>query len=181
MCFYMHLCTCKYTHFYKYLHPYFAVVQLLSLQPNGLWPTRLSCVSLTPRVCSNSCPLSWGCHPIISSSATLFSSCSEYFPASGSFPVSRFFASGDHSIGAPASASILPMNSQGWFPLGLTDLISLLSKELSRVFFNTTIWKHQFFGAQPCLWSNFHICMWLLEKPQLWLYGLSWQSDVSAF
>ena len=126
-----------------------------SFWPHRLWPARLPCVSLSPGVCSNSCPLSWWCHPIISSSATLFFSCSEHFPASGSFPVSQFFTSGDHSIGASASVSVLPMNSQGWFPLGLTDLISLLSKELSRVFFSTTVWKHQFSGAQPFLCSNF--------------------------
>ena len=137
-----------------------AVVQSLSrisnsLPPQRLQHTRLPCPLLSPGVCSNSCPLSWWCPPIISSSATLFFSCSEYFPASGSFPVSQFFASGDHSIGASASVSVLPMNSQGWLPSGLTDLISVLSKELSRVFFRTTVWKHQFSGAQPFLCSNF--------------------------
>ena len=86
-----------------------------------------------------------------------------------SFPVSRLFASSGQSIRASASASILPMNIQGWFPLGLTGLI-LLSKGLSRVFFNTAVQKHQFFGTQPSFWSNSHICTWLLEKPQLWLY-----------
>ena len=87
------------------------------------------------------------------------------FPASASFQMSQFFISGGQRIGASASASVLPMNIQGWFPLGLTDLISLLSKGLSRVFSNTTVWKHQFFGTQPSLWSNFHIPTWLLEKP----------------
>ena len=96
------------------------------------------------------------CHP--------FSSCLQSFSASGSFPVSQFFASGGQSIGASASASVLPMNMQDWFPLGLTGLISLLSKGLSRVFCNTTI-HHQFFGAQLSLWSNSHIHAWLLEKP----------------
>ena len=87
------------------------------------------------------------------------------FPASGSFPVSLFFSSGGQSIGVPVSASVLPMNIQGWFPLGLTGLISLLFKGLSRVFSSTTVQKHQFFSAQPS-WSNYHICMWwLLEKP----------------
>ena len=91
-------------------------------------------------------------------------SCLQSFPASGSFPVSWLFASGDQSIGASDSASVLPVNIQGWFPLRLTDLISLLSKGLSRAFFNTTFQKHQFFNAQPSLWSNSHICTWLLEK-----------------
>ena len=122
----------------------------------------------SPGVCSNSCPLSQWCHPTISSSVVPFSSCPQSFPASGSFPVSQTFASGGQSIGA--SASVLPMNSQGWFPLGLTGLISLLSKGLSRVFFSTTIRKHQFFGTQPSL-SSKSFCTWLLEKAWLWLYG----------
>ena len=105
------------------------------------------CPSLSPRVCSNLCPLSPWCHPTISFFVTLFSSCPQSFPASGSFPMSQLFASGGQSIGA--SASVLPMNIQGWFPLGLTSLISFLSKGLSRVFSNTTVWKHQFFGTQP--------------------------------
>ena len=133
---------------------------------------RLPCPSLSPRVCSNSCPLSRWCHPTISSSAVPFSSSHQSFPASGSFPVSWFFTSGGQSIGASASTSALPMNIQGWFPLGLTGLISLLSKRLSRVFFSTTVQKLQFFGTQLFLWSNYHICTWLLEKPQLWLYWL---------
>ena len=104
-----------------------------------------------------------GTHPTISSSAIPFSSCSQSFSASGSFPMSRLFESGGQSIGA--SASVLPMNIYGWFPLGLTDLISLLSKGLSRVFSSTTVWKHQFFGAQPSLRSSSHIRTWLLAKP----------------
>ena len=104
---------------------------------------RLPCPSLSPSVCSNSCPLSWWCHPIISSSVVPFSSYLQSFPASGSFPVSQFFPSGGQSIRASASAAVLPMNIQGWFPLGLTGLISLLSKGLSRVFSNTTVQKHQ--------------------------------------
>ena len=96
--------------------------------------------------------------------------CPPSFPASGSFPVSELFESGGQSFGVSASASVLPMNIQGWVPLGLTGLI-LLSKGLSRVFSNTTVWKHQFFTAQPSLWSNSHLHTWLLEKPQLWLYG----------
>ena len=105
----------------------------------------------------SSCPLNWGCYPNISSSAALFSSCPQSFPASGSFPMNWLFASGGQSIGVSASASVLPMNIQEWFPLGLTSLISLQSKGLSRVFSNTTVQKHQFFGAQPSLWSNCHI------------------------
>ena len=114
----------------------------------------------------NSCPLSWWWHPTISSSVTLFSSCHQSFPASGSFPVSQLFTSDGQSIEASVSASVLPVNIQGWFPLGLTGLISLLSKGLSRVFFSTTIQKHQFFGTQSTLWSNFHICTWLLKNKQ---------------
>ena len=102
------------------------------------------------------------CHP--------FSSSLRSFPASGSFPVSQFFASGGRRIGASASASVLPMNIQDWFPLGLTGLISLLSKGLSRVFSSSTIQKHQFLSAQPSLWSNSHVHTWLLEKPYLWIY-----------
>ena len=123
------------------------------------------CLSLSPRVCSNSCPLSHWCHHIISSTATLYSFCLQSFLASGSFPVSQLFASGGQSIRDSASASVLPMNIQDWFHLGSTSLISLQPRELSRVLFSTTIWKHQFFGAQPSLWSSSHICMWLLEKP----------------
>ena len=93
------------------------------------------------------------------------------FPASGSFPMCWFFASGGQSIGVSASESVLPMNIQDWFPLKLTGWISLQSKGLSRVFSNTTVQKHQFFGTEPSSWSNSHICIWLLEKPQLWLYG----------
>ena len=100
-----------------------------------------------------------------SHSVTRFSSCPQPFPASGSFPMNWLFTSGGESIGTSASASVLPVNIQGWFPSGLTGLISLLSKGLSRVFFSTTVWKHQFFGSQPSLWSSSHICTWLLEKP----------------
>ena len=134
----------------------------ISLQSKGL--SSLPCLSSTPGSCSNSCPSSWWCHPIISYSVTPFSSCLQSFPASGFFPVSRLFISGGQSIGASASASVLPMNIQGWFSLGLTGLISLWSKGLSRVFSNTSVQKHQFFSTQPSLWSNSHIHMWLLEK-----------------
>ena len=125
-----------------------------TLQTQGQQHIRLPCPSLSPRICSSSCPLSWWCHPTISSSVALLS-CPQSFSASGSFLMSQFFASGGQSIGASTSASVLLMNIQGWFLLGLTDLISLQSKELSRVFFRTMIWKHQFFGAQPSLWSTF--------------------------
>ena len=117
-----------------------------------------------PGVCSNSCSWSQWCHPTISSSVAPFSSYPQSFPASGSFPMSWLFVSGGQSIGTLTSASVLPLNIQGWFPLGLTDLISLLSKGLSRVFSNTTVWKRQFFGAQSSLWSKSHIYTWLLEK-----------------
>ena len=132
---------------------------------HGLEHSRLPCPSLSPEVCSKSCPLSQWCHPTISSFITPFSSLLQSFPASESLPVSQFFASGGQSIGA--SASVLPMNIQYWFPLGWTGWISLLSKGLQRVFSSTTVWKHQFFSAQPTLWSNSHIHTWLLEKPQL--------------
>ena len=99
-----------------------------------------------------------------------FSSCTQSFPASGSFPVSHCFASGGQSIRASASAPVLPLNIQGWFPLGWTDMISFVSKGHSTVFSNTTVQKHQFFSAQS-LWSNSYIHTWLLEKQQLWLDG----------
>ena len=105
--------------------------------------TRPPCPSPTPRIYPNSCPLSWQCHPAISSSVTPFSSCLQSFPASGSFPMSQFFPLGGQSYGASASATVLPMNIQDWFPLGWTGLISLLSKRLSRIFSNITIRKHQ--------------------------------------
>ena len=127
----------------------------------------LPCTSLSPRVYSNSFPLSQWCYLIILSSVTLFSSRPQSFPSLGSFPMSWLFASSDgHSIGA--SAPVLPMNIQGWFPWGLTDLISLLSKRLSSIFSSTTVWKHPFVSAQPSLWSNCHIHTWLLEKLKLW-------------
>ena len=127
--------------------------------------SRPVCPSLSPSVCSNSCPLSQWCHPTASSSTTPFSFCLQSSPASGSFTMGPLFASSSWSTRASASASVLPMNIQGWFPLGLTGLISLLSKGLSRVFSSTTIRKHQFFGIQPSLWSKSHIHTWLLEKP----------------
>ena len=135
-----------------------------SLQPHGLQHTRPPCPSPTPGVYSNSCPLSQWHHPTMSSSVILFS-CLQSFPVSGSFPMSQFFASGGQSIGVSASASVLPINIQDWSPLGWTGWISLQSKGLSRVFSNTTVPKHQFFSAQPSLWSNSHIHTWLPLKP----------------
>ena len=134
------------------------------LQPRELQRTRLLCPSLSPRGCSDSCPLSQWCHLSISSSVVPFSSCLQLFPASGSFLISRLLTSSGQSIRTSASAFVLPVNIQGWFPLRLTDLISLQSEGLSRIFSSTTVWKHQFFGAQPCLWSDSHICTWLLES-----------------
>ena len=128
-----------------------------SLRPHELQHARSPCPSPTPRVHSNPCPSSQWCHPAISSSVIPFSSCLRSFPASGSFPVNQFFASGGQSIGVSASASVLPMNTKDWSPLEWTGWISLQSKGLSRVFSNTTVQKHQFFGAQPSLWSNSNI------------------------
>ena len=136
-----------------------------SLWPHGLHHTRLPCPSPSPRACSNSCPLSRWCHSTISSSVVPFSSWLQSFLASGSFKMSQFFATCGQSIRVSASASLLPMNMQGWFPLGWTCLISLQSKGLSRVFSNTTVQKHQLFGIQLSLWSNSHSHTWLLEKP----------------
>ena len=123
-----------------------------SLRPHRLQHTRLPCPSPSRGACSSSHPLSWWCHPIISSSVIPFSSCLQSFSSSGSFLMSWLFASGGQSIGASASASVLPVNIQDWFPFRLTGLISLQSKGLSRVFSNTTVQKHQFFDAQPSLW-----------------------------
>ena len=136
-----------------------------SLRPHEPQHARPPCPSPTPRVYPNSCPLSWWCHPIISSSVIPFSSCLQSFPASGSFPMSQFFASDGQSIGVSASASVLPMNIQDWFPLELTGWISLQSKGLSRIFSNTTVQKHQFFSTQLSSQSNSHIHTWPLEKP----------------
>ena len=122
-----------------------------NLQPHGLKHARLPCPSLSPRVCSNSYPLSRWCHPTISFSVILFSSCLQSFPASGSFSVNWFFPAGSRSFEASVSASVLPMNIQDWFPLGLTGLISLQSKGLSRVFSSTTVQKHQLFSSQSFL------------------------------
>ena len=133
-----------------------------SCHHHALQHTRLPSPSPYPRVCSNSCPLNQWCHLTISSSVVPFSSHFQYFPASGSFLMSQLSTSGGQNIGA--MVSVLPMNIQGWYPLGLTDLIALQSKGLSRVFSNTTFQKHQFFSAQTSLWSNSHIHAWLVIK-----------------
>ena len=121
-----------------------------TLRPCELQHARPPCLSPTPRVYSDSCPLSWWCHPAISSSVIPFSSCPQSLPASESFPMNQLFAWGDQSIGVSASASVLPMNTQDWFPLGWTGWISLQSNGLSRVFSNTTVQRHQSFGTQNC-------------------------------
>ena len=136
-----------------------------TLQPHELQHAKPPCPSATPRDYSNSYPLSRWCHPAISSSIIPFSSCSQSLPASGAFPMSQLFTWGGQNIGVSASASVLPMNTPDWFPLGWTAWISLQSKGLSRVFSNTTVQKHQFFGAQLSSQSNSHIHTWPLEKP----------------
>ena len=130
-----------------------------SLRPHGLQHARIPCPSPTPRACSNSCPLSWWCHPTISSSVVPFSSCLQSFSASRSFPLSQFFASGGQSIGASASTSVIPVNIQDWFPLGLTGWISSQPKGFSRVLSNTTVQNHQFLSTQLSLWSISHSYM----------------------
>ena len=141
-----------------------------SVVSDSVWPhesqhARPPCPSPTPGVHSNSRPSSRWCHPAISSSVVPFSSCPESLPASESFPMSQLFAWGGQSIGVSASVSVLPMNTQGWSPLGWTGWITLQYKGHSRVFSNTTVQKHQFFGVQLSSQSNSHIHTWPLEKP----------------
>ena len=150
-----------------------------SLRSHESQHARLPCPSQAPRASLNSRPLSWWCHQTISSSVIPFSSCLQSCPASGSFPMSQFFASGGQSTGVSATASVLPMNIQDWFPLGLTGLI-LQSKGLSKVFSNTTVQKHQFFGAQLSLCSNSHIHDYW-KNHSFDYRDLCWQSNVSAF
>ena len=150
-----------------------------SLRPHGLQDARLPCPSPTPRACSDSCPSSQWCHPTVSSSVISFSSCLQSFQASGSFQISQFFASGGQRIGVSASASVLPMNIQDWFPLGLTGLISLQFKGLSKVFSNTTVQMHQFFGAQLYGLTLTSIHDW--KSHSFDLMDLCQQSNVSAF
>ena len=136
-----------------------------SLRPHEPQHARPPCPSPTSGVYSNSCPLSQWCHPIISSSVVPFSSCPQTFPASGSFQMNQLFTSGGQNIGVSASTTVLPLNTQDWSPLRWTGWISLQSKGLSRVFSNTTVQKHQFFGAQLSSQSKSHIHTWPLEKP----------------
>ena len=136
-----------------------------SLRSHELQHARPPCPSPTPEVYPNLCPSSRWCHLAISSSVIPFSSCPQSLPASGSFPVSQLFTWGGQSIGVSALASVLPMKTQDWSPLGWTGRISLQSKGLSRVFSNTTVQKHQFFGAQLSSQSYSHIHTWPLEKP----------------
>ena len=136
-----------------------------SLRPHESQHPRPPCPSPSPGVHSDSRPLSLWCHPVISSSVVPFSSFPQYLPASESFPMSQLFSWGGQSTGASALASFLPKKSQGWSPSEWTGCISLQSKGLSRVFSNTTVQKHQFFGAQPSSQSNSHIHTWPLEKP----------------
>ena len=135
-----------------------------SFRPHESQHARHPYPSQTPGVCSGSCPTSQWCHPAISSSIIPFSSCPQSLPASGSFPTSQLFTWGGQSIGVSALASVLPVNTQDWFPLGWTGWISLHSKGLSRVFSNTAVQKHQFFSAQLSSQSNSHIHTWPLEK-----------------
>ena len=147
----------------KWIHLFFNSVQFShsvmsdSLQPHELQHARPPCPSPTPGVHSNSCPSSRWCHPAILSSVVPFSSGPQSLPASGSFPRSQIFTSGGQHIGVSASASVLPVNIQDWFPLGLAGLIFLESKGLSRVFSSTRVWKLQFFCTLSSLWSNPHI------------------------
>ena len=140
-------------------------VMSYSLRPHEPQHARPPYPSPTLRAHPNPRPSSQWCHPTISSSVVPFSSCPQSFPATGSFPVSQLFTSGGQSIGASASTSVLPMDTQDWSPLGWTGWISLQSKGPSRVFPNTTVQKHQFFGAQLSSQSNSHIHTWPLEKP----------------
>ena len=148
---------------------FFSVQFSCSVVSHSLWPhgpqhARPPCPSPTPGVYSNPCLLCQWCHPAISSSVIPFS-CSQSFPASGSFQMSRLFTSGGQSIGVLTSTLVLPVNTQNWFPLGWTCWLSLQSKGLSSVFSNTTVQKHQFFHAQLSSQSNSHIHTWPLEKP----------------
>ena len=136
------------SYYSPFLGPCSQLVVSNSLRPRGLQHARLPCPSPTPKGCSNSCPSSQWCHPAISSSVVPFSSCLQSFPASGSFSMSQFFASGGQSIAVSASTSVFPLNIQDWFPLQLTGWISLQSKGLSKVFSNNTVQKYQFFSTQ---------------------------------
>ena len=150
-----------------------------SLQPHGPQHARPPCPSPISRVYPSSCSLSGWCHPTISSSVIPFSSCPQSLPASGSFPMSQLFASGGQSIGT--SASVLPINIQRWFLLGLTDLIFLQFKGLTRVFSSTTVQKHQFFGTQPSLWSLLTSALDYWKNHSFDYMNPCQQNDVSTF
>ena len=167
----------KYDPLYAYvIYIFFLSVQFScsavfdSLWPHGLQHARSPCASSTPEVFSNLCPLSCWCHPTISSSVITFSSYLQSFQASGYFQRNQFFTPGGQRVGVSASASVLPMNTEDWSPLGWTGWIFLKSKGLSRVYSNTTVQKHQFSGLS-FLHSPTLIYTWLLEKPWLWLDG----------
>ena len=155
------------------------------LQPHGLKPARPTCPAPTPRACLNSCPSSWWCHPTISSSVVHFSSCFQSFSASGSFQMSQLFSSGGQSVGVSASALVLPMNIQDWFPLGWTSWIALQSKGLSGVFSSTTVQKHQFFGAIYIgrAWLNDSSVLYGVKGGHMmlfsWHMAWSWGSQMS--
>ena len=152
-----------------------------SFQPHGLQHTRLPCPTLSLGVCLNPCPLSQWCHPTISSSVTPISSYPQSFPASGSFTMSWLFISGGQSIGASASTSVLPMNIQGWFPLGWTGLISMQSKGLPRVFSSTTVRKHQFLALNHPYGPNLTSICDYWKNHSFDYMDLCWQSNISAF
>ena len=163
-----HLCCCS------------AAKSCLTLQPHGLQHTRLPCPSPSPRACSNSCPLRQWCHPTISSSVVPFSSCLQSFPASGSFPMSWLFTSGGQSIGASASASILSVNAQGWFPSELTGLTSLKSQGLSRVFSRTTVRKSHIHSIKN-MKSPHPQCNILVMAIPCLLHKITWEREWSLF
>ena len=153
-----------------------------SLPPHEPQHARPPCPSPTPGVHPNPCPLSRWCHPAILPSVVPFSSCPQSFPASGSFKMSQLFTAGDQSIRVSPSTSVLPMNTQDWYPLGWTGWISLQSKGLSRVFSITTVQNHQFFGAQLSSQFSSHIHTWLWGKNHSLDYmDVCWQSNVYAF
>ena len=147
-----------------------------SLQPNGLQHTRRLCPSPSPKVCPSSCPL----HPAISFSDSIFSFCPQYSPVSGTFTMSQLFPSDDQNTGVSASESVFPMSIQGWFPLRLTGLISLVSKGLSGVFYSTAVWRHQFFSAPLSLWSSSDNIHYHWEDQSLDYMDLCQESNVSS-
>ena len=167
--------------FYDVMYQFINSIVSNSLQPHELQHARLPCLSPRPGACSNSCPLSRWCHPTISSFVVPFSSRLQSFPATGIFPKCQFFTSGGQSSGASASAAVLPMNIQDWFPLGLTDLIFLQSKGLSRVLCNTIVQKHQFFSFSFLYCPTFTSIHDYWKNHSLDYMDFCQQSNVSAF